>query len=63
MLFLEVWPLRESSQSNRSEEVDGEASVSGIITRKETFKERLQGPVTHAEVMIYCYVLLHLRAL
>ena len=48
--------LRQASQSNRGEEVDGEASVSGIITRKKTFEERLQSPETHKQtvVLLFC---------
>lgn len=42
--------LRKSSQSNRGEKVDGKASVSGIIARKETFIERLQGPETQTQI-------------
>ena len=38
--------LRQASQSDRGEEVDGKASVSGIISREKTFKERLQSPET-----------------
>lgn len=41
--------LRQSSQSNGGKEVDGEASVSGIITRKQSFKERLESPETHVQ--------------
>lgn len=36
--------LRQSSQTNGGEEVDGEAGVSGVVPREEAFKERLQGP-------------------
>lgn len=37
-------PLRQSSQADGGEEVDGEASVSGVVPREEAFEERLQGP-------------------
>lgn len=36
--------LRQSSQSDGGEEVDGEASVSGVVSGEEAFEERLQGP-------------------
>lgn len=36
--------LRQSSQSDGGEEVDGEASVSGVVPGEEAFEERLQGP-------------------
>lgn len=36
--------LRQSSQTNGGEEVDGEAGVSGVVPREEAFEERLQGP-------------------
>lgn len=39
--------LRQSTQSNRGEEVNGKASVSGIVPRKKPFKEWLQSPETH----------------
>lgn len=44
--FAGVCPLRQSTQSDGGEEVDGEASVSGIVPREEAFEERLQGPET-----------------
>lgn len=47
-----VCVLRQSSQSDGGEEVDGKASVSGIITRKETFEERLQSPETHTQLAV-----------
>lgn len=39
--------LRQSSQTNGGEEVDGEAGVSGVVPREEAFEKRLQGPKNH----------------
>lgn len=44
MRLVSACSLRESSQADGGEEVDGESRVPGILAREKTFKEALQRP-------------------